>query len=77
MEDLQNLSFEEALAELEKIVRELETGRTKLDDAINSYEKAILLKKLCEDRLKNAQLTIEKLEVSANGEMKYSEFEEK
>lgn len=77
MEDLQNLSFEEALAELEKIVRELETGRTKLDDAINSYEKAIILKKLCEDRLKNAQITIEKLEVSANGEMKYSEFEEK
>ena len=66
---LENLSFEEALTKLETIVRELEGGRIKLDDAVSAYEKAITLKKFCEERLKNAELKIEKLEISANGEV--------
>ena len=68
-EDLQNLSFEEALAQLENIVRELESGRIKLDDAIAAYEKAVALKQLCENKLKAAQLKIEKIELSPNGEL--------
>lgn len=67
--ELNELSFEEALQKLEILVRELESGRIKLDDAVSAYEKAVALKKLCEDKLKNAQLKIEKLEISANGEM--------
>ena len=67
---LNELSFEEALQQLEVLVRELESGRIKLDDAVAAYEKAVALKKLCEDKLKAAQLKIEKLEQSANGELK-------
>ena len=67
--ELNELSFEEALQKLEILVRELESGRIKLDDAVSAYEQAVALKKLCEDKLKSAQLKIEKLEVSPNGEM--------
>ncbi len=68
--ELNELSFEDALQKLEILVRELESGRIKLDDAVSAYEKAVALKKLCEDKLKSAQLKIEKLEISSNGEMK-------
>ena len=71
---LDELSFEEAIAQLETIVRELESGRTKLDDAVNAYEKAIKLKQLCENKLKSAQLKIEKLEITASNEVKASDF---
>ena len=37
-EDNGELSFEEALSRLEAIVRELEAGRIKLDDAVNAYK---------------------------------------
>ena len=47
--DIQNLSFEDALTQLENIVRELESGRIKLDDAVKAYEKAVALKQLCEN----------------------------
>ena len=71
---LDELSFEEAITQLEIIVRELESGRTKLDDAVNAYEKAIKLKQLCENKLKSAQLKIEKLEITTSDEVKTSEF---
>lgn len=71
---IKDLSFEEALAQLENIVRELESGRIKLDDAVNAYEKAVALKQLCESKLQNAQLKIEKIEVSPQGDISASEF---
>ena len=65
--DLSKLSFEEALVQLESIVRELEGGKIKLDDAVEAYEKATALKKFCEEKLKSAQLKIEKINVSPEG----------
>ena len=65
--NLEKISFEDALAQLESIVRELESGKTKLDDAVEVYEKATALKKFCEDKLKTAQLKIEKINVAADG----------
>ncbi len=73
-EDIKNLSFEEALARLEAIVRELESGRTKLDDAVAAYEKAVALKQLCETKLKSAQLKIEKIEITPDDKVASSEF---
>lgn len=73
--EIKNLSFEEALVQLENIVRELESGRIKLDDAVNAYEKAVSLKQLCENKLKDAQLKIEKIEISPQGEMSVSELD--
>ena len=58
-EDLQGLSFEDALLKLENIVRELESGRIKLDDAVTAYEQAVKLKQFCEQKLQAAQLKIE------------------
>ena len=59
--DIKDLSFEEALARLENLVRELESGRIRLDDAVTAYERAVSLKKLCENKLRDAQLKIEKI----------------
>lgn len=72
--EINKLTFEEALSQLETIVKELESGKTKLDDAVNAYEKAIKLKQLCETKLKAAQLKIEKLEITPSDEVKTSEF---
>lgn len=72
--EIKDLSFEEALAQLENIVRELESGHIKLDDAVNAYEKAVTLKQLCENKLQNAQLKIEKIEISPQGSVSTSEF---
>ncbi len=67
--DIQKMSFEEALEELENIVRALESGQGALDDAINSYARGAHLKKHCESKLKNAQTRIEKIVTGPDGEL--------
>ena len=74
-EELKDLSFEDALLQLENIERELESGRIKLDDSVSAYEKAVVLKQLCETKLKAAQLKIEKIEVSPEGKLSTAPFE--
>ena len=54
-----DISFEEALKDLEKIVEDLNNGDMELEIAITAYEKGIQLKNICEERLKNAQERIE------------------
>ena len=54
-----DISFEEALKDLEKIVDDLNNGDMELEKAITAYEKGIQLKNICEERLKNAQERIE------------------
>lgn len=73
--NLDKLTFEDALAQLENIVRELEAGKIKLDDAVEAYEKATALKKFCEDKLKSAQLKIEKINISPDGDVTTQEFD--
>lgn len=63
---IENMSFEDAMAELETIVRSLETGNTKLDDSIAAYERGVALRKHCEARLENARLKIEKITLDEN-----------
>ncbi|MEI8393851.1 MAG: exodeoxyribonuclease VII small subunit [Rhodospirillaceae bacterium] len=65
--DITALSFEDALAELERIVRQLEEGRVKLDEAISAYERGTLLKRHCEAKLQEARAKIERITVSADG----------
>ena len=64
---IESMSFEDALTELEGIVRSMETGQTKLDDSINAYERGVALKKHCEKRLNDARLKIEKISMDSNG----------
>ena len=54
-----DISFEDALKDLEKIVEDLNNGDMELEKAITAYEKGIQLKNICEERLKNAQERIE------------------
>ncbi|MGE5547870.1 MAG: exodeoxyribonuclease VII small subunit [Solirubrobacterales bacterium] len=65
--DIAAMSFEEALAELDKIVRQLETGATRLDDAINAYERGALLKRHCEGKLKEAQAKVDRIVLGPDG----------
>lgn len=65
-------SFEEALSELEKIVRGLEGGSADLKTSIDSYERGMALKKLCEQKLKEAEGRIEKITVSESGKVSVS-----
>ena len=65
--DIEKMSFEDALVELETIVGNLEQGANKLDDAIGAYERGILLKKHCEAKLREAKARIEKIAVGSDG----------
>ena len=67
--DIQKLSFEDALSQLEMIVRELETGTNGLDSAIESYSRGVQLQRHCEERLKDAQEKIDKITLTADGEI--------
>lgn len=65
----ENLSFEEALGELETIVKSLETGQAKLEDSIAQYERGIALKTHCEKKLREAQAKIEKITIAGDGSL--------
>ena len=65
--DIAQMSFEDALADLERIVRLIEDGRGKLDEAILAYERGVALKRHCESKLKEAQTKIEQITVTDSG----------
>lgn len=64
---VETLSFEEALSELEQIVRSLESGEAALEHSITAYERGIALKTHCESKLRDAQAKIEKISIAADG----------
>jgi exodeoxyribonuclease VII small subunit len=65
--DIAAMSFEEALAELEQIVRRLEGGQVKLDEAILSYERGAQLKRHCEIKLNEAQQRVDRIVIGPEG----------
>lgn len=67
--DIKKMSFEEALGELEDIVRELEGGDGDLDQSIASYTRGAHLRRHCETKLKDAQARVEKIVLAADGEI--------
>lgn len=62
-----SLTFEQALAELETIVRTLEQGTAPLDKSIELYQRGDALKRQCEARLKAAQARIEQISLGPDG----------
>lgn len=66
--DIRKLSFEDALSELEDIVRTLEEGSGALDDAIKAYERGAQLKKHCEMKLQEARTRVEKIIIGPDGQ---------
>ena len=65
---MEELSFEESLEKLEEIVNKLENGDVPLDDAIDEFNNAMKLVKICNDKLNAAEESIAKI-VQENGEI--------
>ncbi len=65
--DIAAMSFEDALAALETIVRGLESGQQKLEDAITCYERGAALKKHCESKLAEAEARVQAIVARADG----------
>jgi exodeoxyribonuclease VII small subunit len=66
-DDIQAMSFETALAELEKIVDSLERGDVALAESIAKYERGEALKKRCAELLGAAEARVEKIKLTRDG----------
>ena len=66
-EDISRLCFEDALAELESIVRRLEEGSGRLEDAIVAYERGVTLQRHCDAKLQEAQTRVERIVLGRDG----------
>ena len=67
---VQDMSFEEAMAELERVVGQLESGQVDLEKSIALYERGAALKAHCEERLKKAEEKVALITLDANGQPK-------
>ncbi len=65
--DIAAMSFEDALAELERIVKGLEGGQQKLEDAIGAYERGAALRAHCEAKLAEADARVQAIVAHADG----------
>jgi exodeoxyribonuclease VII small subunit len=68
MSENQSITFEAAMAELEDVVRKLESGNVELEKSIALYERGAQLKAYCEAKLKAAEERVEKITLNAAGE---------
>ena len=74
-EEKNELSFEENLNQLEEIVKNLESGNVPLDDAIDEFNRAMKIVKVCDEKLKNAEDSIHKI-LNKVGILEYFSVEE-
>ena len=65
--DITEMSFENALSELETIVQKLERGDAALEDSIALYQRGAALKAHCEGKLRDAQLKVDKIVLGPDG----------
>jgi exodeoxyribonuclease VII small subunit len=65
--DVDQLSFERAIEELETIVRRLEEGKVPLEESVAIYERGEVLKRRCEHLLRQAEARVEKIALDATG----------
>lgn len=72
---MKELSFEDAINELEKTVNELEVEKLTLDESVKKFEKGMELSKYCNELLEKAEKDITILIEQSNGEMKTEKFE--
>ena len=76
IEPTPTVRFEVALAELEKILRELEDGTTSLEDALARYERGVGILKACYGQLRDAEQRIRQLTgVGEDGSPEFKAFE--
>ena len=65
--DVNALTFERAIEELESIVKRLEEGKVPLEESVMIYERGEALKRRCEDLLRQAEVRVEKITLDARG----------
>jgi exodeoxyribonuclease VII small subunit len=65
--DIDKLSFERAIEELESIVKRLEEGKVPLEESVAIYERGEVLKRRCEELLRQAEARVEKITLGADG----------
>jgi exodeoxyribonuclease VII small subunit len=65
---VEEMSFEQAMAELEKVVGQLEQGQVPLEESITLYERGAQLKARCETKLKEAEEKVARLTLNADGQ---------
>lgn len=63
---IKEMSFEDALKELEGIVQRLERGDAPLEESIKIYQRGAELKAYCDAKLKDAQMKVDKIVLSGN-----------
>ena len=64
--ELEKLTFEEAMQELEKLVESLDKGDVSLDEAIAAYDRGSQLKDYCQKKLHDAKMKVETIQASEN-----------
>ena len=64
--ELEKLTFEEAMQELEKLVETLDKGDVSLDEAIAAYDRGSQLKDYCQKKLHDAKMKVETIQASEN-----------
>ena len=64
--ELEKLTFEEAMYELEKLVDSLDKGDVSLDEAIAAYDRGSQLKDFCQKKLQEAKMKVETIQLSDN-----------
>ena len=64
---ISEMTFEQAMSELERIVIQLEKGDVPLEDSISLYEKGAELKKRCETKLKEAEQKVAAITLDEEG----------
>jgi len=65
--DISKMPFERAIEELESIVKRLEEGKVPLEESVAIYERGEVLKRRCEDLLRQAEARVEKITLDATG----------
>ena len=70
-------NFESDLSRLEELVEQLESGDCSLDDSLKLYEEGVELIRRCSERLNKAELSVKKLQLSADGKAMLVDFDEK
>lgn len=73
--DVKSMKFEDALNNLESIVKDLESGNVPLDDAINKFTLAMNLAKECDEKLKSAEENVNKI-LKENGKLEDFKIED-
>ena len=70
----ENITFEEAVARLEEIVRAMEEGKLSLDDSLAAFEEGIALVRFCNGRLDSAEQRVRILMTGADGTVTAAPF---